>query len=401
MSKSMTQSLALPASMVMTYSTIILVALNLRPSMAGIGPLLNRIQADIGISFTQASLLTMLPILAIGLASFVGIRLALRFGESRVMVLALGLIGAATALRAFSSGLYDLLLTALCAGVGIALIQSLMPVLIKSAIPDRLTFSMGVYVSALMGGAAISAATVPWLADHLGGWRIALALWALPSALALWGWQRSSDVLVLPPIKLDAEEKATPFYRLPRAWTLALFFGLGTAGYTCLLAWLPPFYLSLGWTANASGLLLSFMTAAEVVAGLLMPSLAKHSKDRRLVLAGVLLLSIIGFVGLWLAPLHFAWLWALIVGLGIGGLFPLSMIVTLDHHDDPRRAGGLLAFVQGIGYLLASVSPLIAGRLKEVFASFGPAWFTLTLVFVVMLVINLRFNPKTYPGLVD
>src|SRR3546814_5709335 len=31
--------------------------------------------------------------------------------------------------------------------------------------------------------------------------------------------------------------------------------------------------------------------------------------------------------------------------------FPMSLIVSLDHLDNPRRAGGLTAFVQCIGYL--------------------------------------------------
>jgi cyanate permease len=52
-------------------------------------------------------------------------------------------------------------------------------------------------------------------------------------------------------------------------------------------------------------------------------------------------------------------------GLGIGSLFPLSLIVTLDHADDPARAGRLTAFVQGGGYIIASIMPFVAGWMRS------------------------------------
>ena len=84
------------------------------------------------------------------------------------------------------------------------------------------------------------------------------------------------------------------------------------------------------------------------------------------------------------------------MGLGIGGLFPMSLIVSLDHLDNPRRAGGLTAFVQGIGYLIAGLSPLIAGMIRDQLGSFEWAWWSLTAVMAVMIVMVLRFNPRQY-----
>ena len=126
------------------------------------------------------------------------------------------------------------------------------------------------------------------------------------------------------------------------------------------------------------------------------PMIAQRSRDRRAVLAALLALITLGFLGLILSPQTFSLLWASLLGLGIGGLFPMSLIVSLDHLDNPQRAGALTAFVQGIGYLIAGLSPLIAGMLRDHLGSFEWAWWSLTGVMVVMLLMVLRFNPRHY-----
>jgi CP family cyanate transporter-like MFS transporter len=151
-----------------------------------------------------------------------------------------------------------------------------------------------------------------------------------------------------------------------------------------------------GWSEQNAGLLLGFLTAMEVVSGLITPAIANRSQDKRLVLVVLLALIMAGFCGLILSPEGFSLLWPCLLGLGIGGLFPMSLIVSLDHLDNPRRAGGLTAFVQGIGYLIAGLSPLIAGMIRDQLGSFEWAWWSLTAVMAVMIVMVLRFNPRQY-----
>ncbi|MGE8486404.1 MAG: cyanate transporter [Pseudomonas sp.] len=373
--------------------SIILVALNLRPSMAAVGPLLSAIRGDIPLSFSLASLLTMLPVMAMGLAMFFGIGISQRLGEQRTVVLSLLIIGLATVSRLFLDSAAELILSAVLAGVGIALIQALMPALIKSRFSDNVSVCMGLYVTSIMAGAAIAASFAPLVMTRTGSWRVGLAIWAALALAAVLFWcvQRMG----MPTLGEKSSRKES-FFRNSRAWLLAIFFGLGTASYTCVLAWLAPYYVEKGWSEQQAGLLLGFLTAMEVLSGLLTPAIANRSRDRRLVLVVLLALIMAGFCGLILSPQHLSLLWPCLLGLGIGGLFPMSLIVSLDHLDNPQRAGGLTAFVQGIGYLIAGLSPLIAGMIRDQLGSFEWAWWSLMGVMALMILMVLRFDPRHY-----
>ncbi|MDF9905684.1 UNVERIFIED_ORG: CP family cyanate transporter-like MFS transporter [Pseudomonas reinekei] len=373
--------------------SIALVALNLRPSMAAVGPLLSAIREDIPLSFSLASLLTLLPVMAMGLAMFFGLRVSERLGEQRTVVLSLLIIGMATVSRLFLDSVAELILSAVLAGIGIALIQALMPALIKSRFSDHVALCMGLYVTSIMGGAAMGASFAPLVMASTGSWRMGLAIWVVLAVLALLFWRSQSAGMPTPDSR--APRKGS-FFANSRAWLLAIFFGLGTASYTCVLAWLAPYYVEKGWNEQHAGLLLGFLTAMEVLSGLLTPFIANRSRDRRVVLMVLLALIIAGFCGLILSPQHLSLMWPCLLGLGIGGLFPMSLIVSLDHLDNPLRAGGLTAFVQGIGYLIASLSPLLAGIIRDRLGSFEWAWWSLTAIMALMMLMVLRFNPRHY-----
>jgi MFS transporter, CP family, cyanate transporter len=253
---------------------------------------------------------------------------------------------------------------------------------------------MGLYVTSIMGGAALAASFAPLVLARTGSWRAGLAIWAVLAVIGLliWWTQKAATTS----LHCASGPVRESFVRVPRAWLLGLFFGLGTASYTCVLAWLAPYYVEQGWSEQNAGLVLGFLTSMEVLSGLIAPAIANRSRDRRAVIAVLLVLMLGGFLGLILVPQTLPLLWPCLLGLGIGGLFPMSLIVSMDHLEVPARAGGLTAFVQGIGYLIAGLSPLLAGLIRDATGSFEGAWWSLAGVVVVMLLIVLRFNPERY-----
>jgi len=376
---------------------IVAVALNLRPALAAIGPLLDMIQAATGATNTQASLLTTLPVFVMGICALAGGRLNKYLNERTGIALGVALVALACAARYAGTQTYGLLLTAVLAGVGIALVQTLLPAFIKRNFAHDMGRVFGLYTTGIMAGAAVAAASAAGLAGSFG-WPAALAFWSVPALLALPLWLKAAQdrVNASSPRHRMARTAPRSFWRNLRAWELMLFFGIGTGAYTLVLAWLPPFYTGLGWEPSAAGFLLGGLTLAEVMAGLAVSAWIGRLQDRRKPLAAVLTILICGLTCLILAPLKLALLACLLLGIGIGALFPLSLIVAMDHLDDPAQAGMLAAFVQGGGYLIASFMPLLAGILRDRFSSLTEAWIVMLGGAVMLLALALRFSPASY-----
>ena len=385
---------ALGASLLL-LAAIVALALNLRPAMAAVGPLLDLIEGATGMGSTAASLLTTLPVLMIGLGALSIRPLRRRLGERRGILLGALLIGGACLVRVVLKGATGLIASAVVVGVGVALIQALAPVVIKRAFPAQFGTVMALYTTGIMGGAAVAAATAAGLAATIG-WAGTLALWSAPAFAAASVWLAASrDPASEEPDSaavIEATDPELPFWRQGRAWRLILIMGLGTSAYTLMLAWLPPFYIDLGEPRATAGYLLSGMTAAEVTAGLLVSLTIGRFPDRRGPILTALILALAGLAGLVVAPLGMAVPIVILLGLGIGAIFPLSLILAMDQIDDPARSGDLLAFVQGGGYIIASLSPLGAGLLRDHMADLTQAWVLMGVGVILLGAMTLEFR---------
>jgi CP family cyanate transporter-like MFS transporter len=366
----------------------LLVGINLRPIIASIGPLLGLLQQELALTSTQASLLTTLPVMMMGTFALAGPWLQRGMGERRGVALGMLFIAIANGLRAYVNESSTLIATAALGGIGIAITQALMPAYLKRLYPESAGTLMGLFTTGIMAGAAAAAAVSAPSVDLLG-WRLTLGVTAIPALMAFTIW-----------ILFAGGGKRASFHPvgLPinniRTWLLMIFFGIGTGAYTLVLAWLSPYYIELGWPAANAGYLLGALTLTEVLAGLLVSALIHRFPDRRALLAFVVLLVILGLGCLICAPRELAILATLLLGLGIGALFPLSLIVALDHAPSPARAGSLLAFVQGGGYLIAGTMPFFAGVLRDELASLRLAWVGMAFCIAVLLILSRYLHPQ-------
>lgn len=372
---------------------LVLIGLNMRPLLTSVGPLLPTLRQATGLSFGGAALLTTLPVLMMGLMALAGGAINRLFSERTSVVLSLLAIGLGAAWRELAPGSTQLMLSAVLGGLGIGVIQAVMPGIIKHHFLRQMALVAGLWSAALMGGGGLGAAITPWLISTGHDWYSALAWWAAPALVALIAWWPVSRGLArLAPSGATAGPNLL-FSR--RAWLLGAYFGLINGGYTSLIAWLPPYYMQLGWQPQASGTLLALMTFGQVIGALLLPAVAR-AQDRRPLLWLALVMQLIGFIGLIYLPQTLPWLWVLIAGLGLGGAFPLCLVLALDHIPHPAAAGRLVAFMQGIGFLLAGVTPYLSGLLRDYSGGFTLDWQIHALLVVALIAITGRFHPRSY-----
>jgi len=364
-----------------------IVGLNLRPILASVGPLFSVLQREAGLTATQFSLLTTLPVAMMGLAALCGPWLLARIGAVRGIMLGLFILLVACSLRGFSTSLAGLMGTALLGGASIGTIQALMPALIKKAYMQTASTIMSLFSTGIMAGAAVAAAS----AEPLFSWlslKPALAMAGVLALLALMLWL---PLVKQPQGEQTAHEPVT--LSTSRTGLLLLFFGVGTGAYTLVLAWLPPLYIQAGWSARSSGYMLAWLTLTEVAAGFAVSALIGKFPDRRVPLITVLLLLLAGLLCLVFAPGTTPVLSTLLLGIGIGALFPLSLIVTFDHARTPAQAGKLLSKVQGGGYMIAALMPLVAGIVRDSSVSLTSAWLVMSAGVVLLIVIAFTFKP--------
>ncbi|QDH17873.1 MFS transporter [Swingsia samuiensis] len=380
----------IPIKSPLVFSLIIfLVGINLRPSIASLSPLTKDIEKLTTLNDFSVSFLTTLPIWLIGLLLLITPFLHKKLGERRGVALALLLLAGTFLLRWINISTTTLLISSVLSGLGIALGQSLIPIFIKEHTQDQTARYMAIYSTAIMAGALVSSAISPWIALNID-MSTALGFWLIITIIGYIVWKQQS----LPDSLFVMSDFAKSVIKKPRFWLLVLFMGLGTGIYTIILAWLPPFYTQLGWTSQKSGLLLSFVTASEVLAGTSISFFISHYPDRRPIIWFFVSLLIIGLTFFCYDPIALAWVAALFTGLGIGALFPLSLIVAMDHGKNTTDAGSLSGFVQGGAYLLASIFPLIAGVIEQFFSNLRLAWGLMILVSLIIGLLAFRFSPK-------
>jgi MFS transporter, CP family, cyanate transporter len=343
---------------------MVILALNMRPAAAAVGPLIHRIRADTGLSSLGAGLLTALPVFCFGAMAPLAPTLARRLGTSGTLIGALVALVAGLLIRLIP-GLGLLFAGTALAGTAIAVGNVLLPVLVRRNFAERTGFITSLYSTAMIAAAALAAAVAVPVADALGGgWRGGLGIWAAPALFALVVW-----VLLLwreDPAPAAAGEPiagARPLLHDRIAWALTLFFALQSAGFYASLAWLPSIFQSHGASEAKAGALLGVSLFVGIGTSLVVPGLAARARDQRALVVIFTSCAALGWVGILVAPMAAPFVWVVVLGLGQQALFPLALTMIVLRGGTVTSTAGLSTLVQTIGYLLAAFAPLAIGGL--------------------------------------
>ena len=369
---------------------LFLAALTLRPQLVGVGPLLPSIQRDLGVSHAVAGLLGTIPVLCMGLFAPPAAFLAGRIGSRRAIGAALVLIGAFGVARVLVPGAVGVLLLTVPVGVGMGLAGALLPVVAKQRFADRPGFATGAYTTGITSGAAIAAAVAVPLAHAAGGWRTPLLVFSAVSAgLAVgWFWLTRAEPQH---IRSEVRPLRLPL-RNPLGWRLVAAFFLMSFVFYGLNSWLPDTYVERGWSQSAAGDLLAVLNTITIPVGFFAAWAADHIGTRRMWLAGAAALQVVALLGIVLVP-GGGWAWAVLLGLSIGPLFPLTMTLPLDAAERPAEVAALAGMMLGLGYTLSSTGPLILGAVRDLSGNFDAVLWVLVAASALQFIVDASFSP--------
>ena len=389
---------------------LVFTAMVLRPAVAAVGPMLANISSTMPLNPTETAILASAPVFCFGLGAFLGPALVRKFGLHRSMFLVLIALLISGVGRLFGGPVF-LLAGTVVVGLAIAIANVLLPTVVRTDYPKRISLITGIYTTLLAVFASLAAATaVPW-SSSLGGWRNMLLAWSIPVAIAvaLWATQlhradKPQPASAQTSENHDLEKRAVS--RSPVTWLLVGFFGLQSLGFYAILGWMPNSLISAGVDPATAGTVLGTTTAIGIPFGLLLSTFMGKFKSLAIWSAMASLFPAVGFTLLTITlaakPADIAAqasIAGLLIGLGQASTFPLSLSLIGSRASSQTQTTLLSALSQGWGYLLAGVGTLLVGLLADATASFVlPMAGLAALSFVQVLIGYLAGRPGQIPA---
>ena len=305
-------------SMVSLLIAIFLIALNLRPAITSIGPLLDTIRNDLHLSNSEVSLLTAIPVICMGVFAPFAVHWLNKFGQRQGISLLIGVIGILTLIRAWLNNYISLLITAFIMGIAIAIIGPLLSSLIKEKFPTNTTSAIGIYSLGIGAGATISAGLTGVIYIWAGQrWEFALAFWSSLALLACFVW-----IMSLKPeqdsrvhVKTDKHQEFRSPWLNKRAWLVLLFFGFQSSLFFSLATWLASAVSELGFSLIQAGSIVSIMTISQIVSNIFVSLLLMKFPNRFLWINFSLIFGLIGILLLITENMMLVWPASILLGI--------------------------------------------------------------------------------------
>lgn len=377
---------------------VCLVAANMRPAITGLGPMLDQIGTDTGLSIDALGVLAAVPLVAWALFSPLAHTLSRRFGQPRVLLTSLLVLLAGTIVRSLpglGAGLGDVVwlwLGTAIIGVGIAIINVLMPAVVKREFPGRVAVITAMYTALLGGFGAISSGVVVPI-SHIevdgapAGWRFALLMTGaalLPFAIVAW-WLTHRGPRHAHVRSADHHGR-TGIWTDRVAWLVAGYMGLQSVMFYMLVTWLAGISMSTGRSEVVAGIDVMIYQFMSLAGATTLPFLLR-GRVERYIPALIPSLAIIGTFGLMTAPTAIT-VWVVLLGLSSGSTLGMSLTLMAQRARDHDASSALSGMSQSVGYLIAALGPIAFGSLHSLTGGWNASLSLLLAVLVSLTVVG-------------
>ena len=378
---------------------IFVLSVNMRPAITSIGPMLETIREQLTLSNAQVSLLTAVPVICMGLFASLAPIMNRKFGLKRTIYLMIIIIGIMTGLRGFVSGFPVLIVTAFFIGIAIAIIGPLLSAMIKQYFPERTASVIGIYSFGMGVGSAASAGLTAVIFESTESYPFSLSIWSILAivGIAVWYQATKTSMSVIPSnpqiARLNLKTLKSP-WKIRKAWLFLLFFGLQSSAFFSIITWLAPLGISSGMTLLQAGLLLSIMTTVQLFLNIIIPLLMQKFPARKFWLFLMLTAGTIALGLFWtgIHPLMYAG--AFIMGIPLGGLFPVALLLPLDETDTVEETNSWTAMMQTGGFIMGGLLPLLIAIVYDGTANHNYTLVIILSLYVLMFILAFKIGDK-------
>lgn len=377
---------------------IILIGFNLRPAITSVGPILEMIRDQIGLANWSAGMITSFPLIAFALMSPLAPKIGRRLGNMQAILLGIILLLIGIGIRS-SSFVSLLFLGTAVVGIGISIMNVLLPAVIKEKFPDKVGRMTSVYSTAMVVFAATGSGVSVPLAKNMGfGWEIALLFWALLAIIGIIVW-----TIAIKQAKPHENVETTSMnigggvWKSSLAWQVSIFMGLQSFLFYVVISWLPAMLNDFGFSVAASGWLISYAQFISLPATFLAPVLAERFSNQKGIVLAIGGLYLIGFTGLFInGPLVLLVFWVTLIGIATGGSISLALAFLGMRSRNAQQASDLSGMAQSVGYILAALGPLIIGLLFDITNSWGIPIIVIIIFIILMTLFGLGASRDKY-----
>ncbi|MCT1904860.1 MFS transporter [Oceanobacillus sojae] len=380
---------------------IIVIGFNLRPAITSVGPLLGTIRDQIGLENWSAGTITSLPLIAFALVSPLAPKLGRRLGNEKAVLLGLILLFAGIGVRSVPYTPTLFIGTAII-GVGIAVMNVLLPAVIKEKFPHRVGRMTSVYSTSMaIFAATASGLSVPLAKDAGLGWELALLSWALLAVVGIVIWVvivRQNPVPKEEQVQLSSKPfNDSSLWKSPLAWQVTLFMGLQSFIFYVMVSWLPEIMQSFGFSVSAAGWIIAYVQFVGLPSTFLAPVLAEKFSNQQGIVLGIGGGATIGFIGLLIGgPLPLIFVWVTLIGVTFGGAISLSLAMLGMRARNGQQAGALSGMAQSVGYIFAAIGPLFIGLLFDITHAWSAPIMAIIAVCILMTIAGLGAGRNKY-----
>lgn len=349
----------------------------MRGPVTGVGAVAEPLCKALNIGYATYGFLSALPIACFGICCALVPMAARKIGIGRLIGLCFGLIFVGSLLRlVFNLPVFSV--ATIFIGIGISVLNALMPVVLRHLFANNVAFIMGVFTGLIGFSGSIGAYFSVPVMEMFNSLRASLALWAFWAGITIVFWivAKKPDNIKILPVAFDWS-MLTRFI----TWAVILVMSMQSLTIYTTVAWLPTILIDSGMNATDAGLGSAIFLLVSAPASILTDRFIQVCKSERTASLIMSISFVLGIV-LWSAGGVLAYLGCVLAGIPQGIMFSMAMILMTKKSADLNQLLLISSLAQGLGYIIAGLGPFVCGLLYHSTNLWPILGFMLTAVLV-------------------